>query len=240
MLHKAQGIVLHNTKYADKRLITKIYTKQFGLVTANVTIGGTKGKIKQGVVQPLTQVELEISIKENKEVQQISEMKCLFVYTDLQHNFSKLCIAQFLNEMLFKCLKEQTPNEDLFHLICHTYQWLDKAEENYIDTHLYFLLELTKHLGIFPTNNYQPHSPYFDVQEGKFSSSIISFPLGYDAYQSQLFSQLFSHSILNQKKITRTERTVLLECLINYYKIQLTGLAEIKSYNVLQEIANTM
>lgn len=239
MLHTAQGIVLHNTKYAEKRLISKIYTKQFGLITANITVGGSaKAKIKQGVVQPLTQVECVISVKENKEVQQISEMKCSFVYTDLQNNFNKLCIAQFLNEILYKCLKEQTPNEDLFDLICQTYQWLDKVEEGYTDTHLYFLFELTKHLGFYPSNNYSSATPYFNTQEGKFSSSIISFPLGFDAIQSQLFANLFQYSILNQKKITRNERTILLECLMNYYKIQLTGLSEIKSFYVLQEVAS--
>ena len=237
MLYSAQGIILHNTKYADKRFISKIYTKQFGLITANVTIGGAKGKIKQGVLQPLTQVEIIASVKENKDVQQVSDMKCLFVYTDLQSNFSKLCIAQFLNEILYKCLKEQIPNEDLFDLICHTYQWLDQAESQFVDTHLYFLMELSKHLGFYPINNYQEHTPYFDVQEGKFSSSIKSFPLGFDGKQSQLFSQLLKHSITNQKQINKSERTMLLECLIQYYKIQLMGMAELKSYEVLQELA---
>ena len=172
MLHTTQGIVLHNIKYADKRIISKIYTKDFGLITANIHVGNTpKSKIKSGVTQPLTQIEFVVSLKENKDIQQISEIKCLFVYTDLQANFNKLCMAQFLNEMLYKCIKEQTSNDDLFHLICHTYQWLDKAENNYSETHIYFLMELTKHLGFYPTNNYSNLLPFFDTVEGKFDSS---------------------------------------------------------------------
>ncbi|MFN8116800.1 MAG: DNA repair protein RecO [Bacteroidia bacterium] len=241
MLYTTQGIVLHNIKYADKKIISKIYTKDFGLITANVNVGsGPKAKIKSGVIQPLTQIEFVISLKENKEIQQLSEVKCLFVYTDLQTNFSKLCIAQFLNEVLYKCLKEQTPNTDLFDLICQTYQWLDHADEGFLDTHIYFLFELTKHLGFFPTNNRDKHLAYFDTLEGKFQSSIKSFPLGFDYFQSELFSNLFSHSMSNQKKVNRSERLILLDCLLHYYKMQIPGFTDIKSYQVMQEMVNEM
>jgi DNA repair protein RecO (recombination protein O) len=240
MLYTTQGIVLHNIKYADKKIISKIYTKDFGLISANVNVGsGPKSKIKQGVIQPLTQIEFVVSLKENKDIQQLSEVKCLFVYTDLQSNFSKLCIAQFLNEVLYKCIKEQVPNDDLFDLICNTYQWLDIAEENYVDTHIYFLFELTKHLGFFPTNNRTPLECYFDAMEGKFCSNTKSFPLGFDNWQSTLFADLFNHSLFNQKKITRTERLALLDCLLQYYKMQISGFTDLKSYHVLQEIANS-
>lgn len=241
MLYTTQGIVLHNIKYADKKIISKIYTKDFGLITANVNVGsGPKAKIKSGVIQPLTQIEFVISLKENKEIQQLSEVKCLFVYTELQTNFSKLCIAQFLNEVLYKCLKEQTPNTDLFDLICQTYQWLDHADEGFLDTHIYFLFELTKHLGFFPTNNRDKHLAYFDTLEGKFQSSIKSFPLGFDYFQSELFSNLFSHSMSNQKKVNRSERLILLDCLLHYYKMQIPGFTDIKSYQVMQEMVNEM
>ena len=239
MLHTTQGIVLHNIKYADKKIISKIYTKDFGLISANINVGnGPKSKIKAGVIQPLTQIECVVSLKENKEVQQMSEVKCLFVYTDLQTNFSKLCIAQFLNEVLYKCIKEQIPNDDLFDLICHTYQWLDKAVDSYTDTHIYFLFELTKHLGFYPTNNRDKNLAYFDTLEGKFFSTTKSFPLGFDYWQSELFADLFSYSLSNQKKINRSERLALLDCLLHYYKMQIPGLMEFKSYAVMQEMAN--
>jgi len=241
MLHTTQGIVLHNIKYADKKIISKIYTKDFGLISANVNVGnGPKSKIKSGVIQPLTQIEFVLSLKENKDIQQLSEVKCLFVYTDLQSNFSKLCIAQFLNEVLYKCLKEQTPNDDLFDLICHTYQWLDQTDEGYLDTHIYFLFELTKHLGFYPTNNRDKHLAYFDTLEGKFQSSIKSFPLGFDFWQSELFSNLFAYSLSNQKKINRSERLALLDCLLHYYKMQIPGLMDMKSYQVMQEMVNDL
>ncbi len=237
MLHTTEGIILHNVKYADKKIISKIYTKDFGLISANVNVGNTtKSKIKAGVMQPLTQIELVLSLKENKDIQQVNEVKCLFVYTDLQYNFNKLCIAQFLNELLYKCLKEQTANENLFNLICNTYQWLDKTEDAYTDTHIYFLFELTKYLGFYPINNRDTKALYFDTLEGKFSPNTNSFPLGFDHWQSGLFADLFNYSISRQKKMDRTERLVLIDCLLHYYKMQVPGLSDLKSYRVIQEM----
>ncbi|MBC7695293.1 MAG: DNA repair protein RecO [Burkholderiales bacterium] len=241
MLYTTKGIVLHNIKYADKKIISKIYTKDFGLITANINVGnGPKAKIKSGVIQPLTQIECVISLKENKEIQQLSEIKCLFVYTELHSNFTKICIAQFLNEVLYKCLKEQSANDDLFDLICGTYQWLDKAVDNYFDTHIYFLFELTKHLGFYPVNNRDKINAYFDTLEGKFCSTTKNFPLGFDYWQSELFSELFSYSLSYQKKINRSERLALLDCLLHYYKMQIPGLVEFRSYRVMQEMVTEM
>lgn len=241
MLYKTQGIVLHNIKFADKKIISKIYTKQFGLISAMINVGNSpKSKIKSGVLQPLTQIEFELSLKENKDIQHLSEIKCVYVYTDLQSHFNKLCLAQFLNEILYKCLKEQFPNDDLFHLICNTYQYLDSATDNYQDTHIYFLFELTKHLGFYPANNITSTNCYFDTLEGKFDSQPKTFPLGFDENQSSLFASLFSFSLTNPKKTNRSERLIILDCLLHYYKMQMPHLSEIKSYHVIQEMINLM
>lgn len=241
MLHTTQGIVLHNVRYSDNRIISKIYSKSFGLLSGHLTVGNSpKSKLKSGIIQPLTQIEFVISHKENKEIHSITDVKCLFVYTDLASNFNKLCIAQFLNEVLYKCLKEQSANEELFHFICNTYQWLDKTVDHFSDAHIYFLFELTKYLGFYPSNNKSDSLIYFDTLEGKFTSTPKSFPLSFDKIQSELFSQLFYHSISKPKNISRTERLAILDCLLHYYKIQIPGFSELKSYGVLQEMMNEM
>ena len=194
---------------------------------------------------PLLETEIETSDTEilsliKSKLENISEIKCLYVYTDLQYNFNKLCIAQFLNEILYKCLKEQFANEDLFFLICNTYQWLDSANDSYQDTHIYFLFELSKHLGFYPANNIDLLHPYFNTLEGKYDSQPKSFPLGFDKEQSQLFSHLFAFSLTKPKQGNRTERLILLDCLLHYYKMQMPNLTEIKSYQVIQEMVNLM
>src|SRR4028118_475237 len=104
-----QGIILHNVKYADNKLISKIYTKDFGLISFNIHFSSnSKSKIKPALIQPLSQLEIEFSLKENKEIHQLTEARPTYIYNDLSTHFIKLCIAQFINEVLHKCLKEQS------------------------------------------------------------------------------------------------------------------------------------
>ena len=49
-------------------------------------------------------------------------------------------------------------------------------------------------------------------------------------------SDLFKYSISNQKKINRSERLTLLDCLLHYYKIQLPNLVELKSIHLNSDV----
>jgi len=236
MLHTTEGIVLHNVRYADQKIISKIYTRDFGLLSLHVQVGNSpKSKIKAAVIQPLSQIDMVLSLKENKEVQQLTEARCNYVYSHIPTEFLKLSIAQFLNEVLYKCLKEQSRNEDLYQLITRSYQWLDASEDGFQDLHIYFLFELTKHLGFYPSNNRNNYERFFDTREGRFLPVSQSFPLGFDEQQSSLFAELFTHNLRNQKQFQKHERQSLLDCLMAYYKLHIPGLSEFKSYQVFRE-----
>jgi DNA repair protein RecO (recombination protein O) len=236
MLVSTRAIILHNVKYADKKVISKMYTQDYGLISLNINVGNTtKSKIKPAIIFPLSQLEIELSLKENKEVHPLIEAKPFYIYQSLNQDFSKLCIAQFINEVLYKCLKEQQANKELFEFITQAFQWLDLRTENYNNFHIYFLFELTKYLGFKPINNKTLINKYFDVREGKFSPSLMSFPLGFDEHQSNLFHLLFNLSLSNLEIVTKSNRETILECLIAYYKMHLPGIHELKSYSILQE-----
>jgi DNA repair protein RecO (recombination protein O) len=233
------GIVLHNVKYADTKVISKIYTKDFGLLSLNIHVSNTgKSSIKPALIQPLSQLELVFSLKENKDIHQLTDARPTYIYNGLSQHFIKLCIAQFINEVLHKCLKEQSKNEELYEFIIHIFQWLDVNDEGFYDLHIYVLFELTKYLGFYPNNNYSQHEKYFDTREGRYHAYSQSFPLSLDEEQSRLFAQLFSYNLNSPKQFSRSERLNILDCLMAYYKMHIPGLHEFRSYAVLQETMN--
>ena len=236
MLVKTEGIVLQNIKYADKKVISKIYTKHYGLVTTHAFIGNSPlAKVKAATILPLHQIEISFILKQNREVQQLNEARSLCVYNSLSRDYNKLAISQFINEILCKCLKEQNANEELFNFISGAYKWLDTQEKDFSDFHIYFLFELSRFLGFEPHNNYNAETIYFDTREGKFTQLSISFPMGLDKKQSELFLNLFDADLL-KKKFNKTERAELIECLLAYYKMQVAGFYDLKSTAVLKEI----
>lgn len=238
MLVKTEGIILQNIKYGDKKLILKVFTKQHGLITFNaIPSKSPTAKIKTASTLPLQQVELSFTLKANRDVQQLVESNILYVCDDVSKNFDKLAVAQFLNEILIKCIKEQHPNEELFDFIISSYKWFNESENDYNNFHICFLFELSKYLGFEPHNNFDTHNNYFDTREGKFTPASLGFPLGFDKTQSQNFLKVFEANLLG-KPLGRAERNELLECLLAYYKIHVAGFNELKSYAVLKELFN--
>lgn len=236
MLVKSEAIILQNIKYADKKAVIKAFTKQHGLLTFSTIITKSpQSKVKPAGVLPLTVTELSYNLKQNRDIQLLTESNITYVYDDIPRNYLKLAIAQFMNEVLIKCIKEHVGNEELFAFVVNAYKWLNEAKENYSNLHIYFLLELSKHLGFEPNNNYSATDKYFDTREGKFTPIELGFPLGLNNIQSKLFSYSLGEGLLN-KPFTRAERNELIESYLAFYKMHVAGFSDLKSPAVLKEL----
>ena len=169
MLLKTKGIILHTIKYADKKVICKIYTRDFGVQAYMVNVGNSaRSKIKPAILLPLTQLELEVFSKQNKDLGRINEVSCFYQYSDLPFNIQKSTIAAFINEILYRSIHEEEANSELFDFIVHSFQWMDMSTLPMYNFHLFFLAALSKHLGFYPQNNYSTSEKIFDLQEGVF------------------------------------------------------------------------
>jgi DNA repair protein RecO (recombination protein O) len=231
-----RAIVLQQIRHGDKRHILKLYTKAHGLVTAIAIIGKSAGsRVKSSTILPLSIIDVELIVKQNKEIQQLTESSSAVVTAGIHQSLSKLSIAQFLNEILLKALKEQQPNTPLFDFIENSLVYLDEAERDYINLHLYFLLELSKHLGFEPQNNFNKQEPYFDCREGRFTELSLAFPLGLNAEESRLFAEFMNVNILTSP-ISKNQRILLLEILLAYYRVHLPTFNEVLSLEVLKEV----
>lgn len=231
-----KAIILQSIKYGDKKYILKLFTRQNGLVTAAASVGKSpSSKIKPASIMPLNLMDIEIILKQNKEIHQLTEASCYHICTDISTSLSKLSIAQFLNEILIKSLKEQTGNVHLYELIETCFKFLNDMESGFENLHLYFMIELTKYLGFEPQNNYCAQALYFDCREGQFSSQSLAMPLGLNKEDSFLFSEFLKINCLREK-ITNSQRQNILEGLLAYYMLHIPGFTQIRSLEVLKEV----
>ncbi|MEI6021258.1 MAG: DNA repair protein RecO [Bacteroidota bacterium] len=231
-----KAIVLQSIKLGDRKFIVKLYTKQQGLLTLACSVGKSSGaKIKFASIQSLNLVQVEMIVKQNKDVHQLNEATCYYVYDKISTSISKLSIAQFLNELLLKCLKEQQANAYLFEFIETCLCYLNDEEQHFTNLHLYFLSELTKYLGIEPQNNYSEQNKYFDCREGCFAAYSIASPLGLTAEESLLFSEFLKINGL-QVQVSHAQRVALIDIFLAYYKQHLPAFNELKSLEVLKTV----
>ncbi|MDB4303163.1 DNA repair protein RecO [Desulfosarcina sp.] len=239
MLQTTRGIVFHQIKYSETSIIVKIYTEQFGLQSFLVRGARKKNaKIKASQLQHLSLVELEVFRKESKDLQIIKELKVIFPFQSIPLDIRKSTILIFLNEVLYKVIKEEEPNPELFEYIQNVIQILDLKTSNFTTIHFLFLVHLTRFLGFFPKNNYSISNPNFDLKEGQFSSDIgpesfISVE-PYSKYISMMCDTAFER--IDEMKIPTVHKNNLLEIILNYYKHHIPGIIEFKSHAVLKSV----
>lgn len=241
MLHHTKGIVFHQVKFSETSLIVKIYTELFGLQSYMIRgIRNKKSPIKPAQLQHLSIVDMVVYHKEKKDIQHIKELKIALPFKSIPFDIRKSSILIFLNEILYNVIREQEANPALFNFLCNTIQVLDIKEKGIADFHLHFLVQLTKHLGFFPRNNYSKQTPVFDLQEGVFTNQALHPLLYIDEPLSKYFSQLAGLSFDDTESfsIPAEHRNNLLEYLLRYYTTHVPGMRPVKSHIVLQTVLN--
>ena len=239
MLHNTRGIIFRQTKYSETSIIVKIYTELFGLQSYLIKgIRNKKSLIKPALLEHLTLVDLIAYHKEKKDIQHIKEIKIGYPLKTIHTDIRKSSIIIFLNEILYKVIREEEANPSLFSFLYNSIQSLDLQEKSISNFHLIFLIHLTKYLGFFPNNNYSPQCSYFNLQEGIFTSNksdlIAEKPF------SEYLSKLTITGLEKQEmfSILPQHRNDLLEIILKYYQLHLPVALNIKSHHVLQTVLN--
>jgi DNA repair protein RecO (recombination protein O) len=239
VLEKTRGIFLHAVKYSETSLIATIYTEHFGRQA--FIINGIRSKnspVKAAVFQPLYLLDLEIYYKPGKDIQRLKNVRIVDPYSTIPFDIRKSTQVLFLAEVLFKCLREEESNSDLFEFIYHSLAILDLTESGVGNFHIWFLFKLTKFLGIYPNQDNSAISNFFDLQSALFVSHEPLHNQFADKQLTILFSRLFEadFSSLEKLEYSQNDRKLVLEKLLEFYKIHFDNLGEIRSLSILKEV----
>jgi DNA repair protein RecO (recombination protein O) len=169
MLHKTRGIVFKVTDYAESSVIVQVYTEKFGM--QSYIVNGAKkpkAKIHRNMLQPLHLLDMVVYHKNNGSVQRIAELKNSPMLQSIPYDIIKSSLTMFLNEVLYKSIKQQHSDEALFGFIFNAIELLDHQNTNPANFHLLFLIRLSRYLGFYPDKNKPDGADYFDMKNGVF------------------------------------------------------------------------
>lgn len=229
MWHTTRGIVFHSVKYSDTSLIVRIYTELFGLqsyLVRGVRKGGSR--VKAALFQPLSLLTLEVSVREQQTLQHFREASLAVPYLSIPYDIRKSTIALFVNELVYKSIREEEPNPALFEFLWEQSLHLDSDEEMISEFPVAFTLDFMHHLGIFPRNDHSVAQPFFDLREGGFTGVIPSHPDYLDPEQSAIFAAI----LRRERKRAGWALAVLME----YYRMHLPGFKGVESLKILKEV----
>lgn len=235
---KTRAIVLKSTKYGDNSLIVNLLTEQNGLQSFMIKGAFNKtAKIRAALFQPLTLLDI-ISASTRGELGYLKEASVEYAYKSIPFDINKNAIVLFTCELLSKSIQDSETDLELFGFIHDTLRVLDTAESNYADFPLKFSIELSRHLGFSPNDNGYKPGYIFDLEEGFFRHDGGDSIYVIDYKMSEAFYRLCRTNIFEDTdlQLRNTERRQLLDAVISYYKLHVSGFNEIKSCEILKTV----
>jgi DNA repair protein RecO (recombination protein O) len=232
-----KAIVLSALKYGDTSLIVKCYTQEEGIKTYMVR-GVLKPK-KKGITaayfQPLTQLKIVANHNTKNTLNSLKEVQVYQPYKTVYNNIVKQSVVLFLSEVLSNAIQEEEQNVTLYEYLETALQWLD-LHDNVANFHLLFLLNLTGFLGFYPDLSDNTRNG-FDLLEGVYSDNYANKNVIYknDFYQ---FKKLLgiNFDAVQEVSFSKEERQVVLQIIIQYFKLHLGNFRNPKSLQVLETV----
>ena len=208
MIITTRAIVLNQLRYGDNSLIVDMYTEKMGRQTAFIKGAyGKKSRTRSAMFQPLHMIETDLHHRVNRQMQRISNAQIYYAFQNIQYNPVKGCIAIFIAEVLYKTLKEEEANQELFDFLVNAIQTLDLNECGTANFHIAFLVHYSRHLGFY---------------------------LKYDNLTPKLAEISFDN--LNTLQIDRNQRNNIIEYLLQRYSTHVENFGKLKSLSVLQTV----
>src|ERR1700749_4300037 len=123
MLHKTRGIVFKTTGYGESSVIVQIFTEKFGLQSYIINgVNKPRAKINRNMLQPLHLLDMVVYHKAVGNIQRIAELKNDPHLQSIPYDVVKTAVGMFVNEVLYKAVKHQATDEQLFGFLSHGIQ----------------------------------------------------------------------------------------------------------------------
>ena len=238
MSNQSKAIVLHSIKYGETSLIVNCFLYDIGFKSFIIkgVLNSKNKKFSKSYFLPLSIIDINYSIKKNKDLGYIVEARPAHIFSSLHVDLFKSSMIIFVGELLNSVLKESPgSNKRLFKYLEHSLVWFDQSPKE-VNFHLKVLIDLTKFMGFYPNIKKESHN-FFDLSLG---TSVEFKPIENYIEDPELkkFKELLGMTFedLNSMKIDNLLRMKMLELMIDYYSLHLQMFKNPKSINIFNEV----
>lgn len=238
MLQKTKSIALHSVRYGESSLIAYLYTLEHGRVGVMVNNAFGKGKSKSVYFQPLSLLDVVYYPPKSHGLGRLKEVSTSHLHTSLQFDNTKRAVALFIGEVIYRTLKEEESNPQLFGFLENALKILDLIDEGVSNFHLVFVSQYCKYLGFHPNGEFSEQTPFFDFKNGNFVSMEPIHPMWFGAENAKLLSKLLKTSFSNcgEIKLNHTQRNSFIEQMLQYYSYHMESVHGVRSQAILAQV----
>ncbi|MDR1089650.1 MAG: DNA repair protein RecO [Prevotella sp.] len=238
MLYKTRGLVLNTINYNDKYILAQVFTESFGRVTYMVSkTRGRSTKAPRSLFSPLAILDMEVEHQVSRDIQRIREAGIDTHLYSISGDPAKTSMAFFLSEFLTRVLRD-TSDKLIFEFLGRSVQILDMTDKSIANYHLVFMLKLSHFLGFYPNLEEYRDNGLFDMMNGEFVSCQPLHRHFLNRQESKVLSLLarISYENMHHFVFTRQDRIIIINRIIEYYRLHLYDFPALKSLDVLHEL----
>lgn len=230
---------LRLTPHSDRTSILQAYSREIGAVNFAVPAGSGAGAARRrALLQPLTPLEVEASIRPGRELHTFKEPRPLLTLHTIQAEPERRAVAMFLAEALQIILRQAEADGPTFDFIVDAVGRLNNPEVAPANFHLTFLTGLAVLLGIAPdAANYRP-GMVFDMLDGTFraSAAIHGHCLSPAASAAAATLLRLDWQNMSRLRMPAAVRAEALERILEYYTLHYANLSAMHSPAILHTI----
>lgn len=239
MTERTKAIVLNKIKYGDNSIIVNLFSLKFGRISVLIkSCRSKKSPIKANLFFPLNIVETDLNYKQSRNIQYIKNAVPVYVLNEVSTNIYKVCLTQFMAEIIQKSIKEETPSAEVYNFLEKKILVLENTSDPIGNFHIFFMTRLAGIIGFAINNNYCKDTPYFNIREGMFLPLYTTKSESLESTESSYLSEIIDCTADNfsELKIPYNHRLVILDYLVKYYKYHVLNNQEIYSMQVLNSV----
>lgn len=236
--YKSQAVVLHTLKYGESGLIVSLYSRESGRET--LMLNGVRSKTKgnrAALLQPMFLVDYEASEVPHGRMHRLKDIVSALPVV-AEFDMRRSALSMFIAEVVYRLVKEEVANEDMYRFLAQTSCWLREMGEGVENLHLWFMVRLSVFMGFCPEDNWFEES-FFDVCQGRFVVLPPMHKMYFDRDNSELLNRLMRVSTTEQLAdiaLSRARRREFLENMLTFIGYHNEGMGTVRSIEVLREI----
>lgn len=226
---------MHKTKFADSGIVVKFFTEKYGTQTFIVKNAfSNKNRHLLPLLAPLSMVELQFDDRKLNQLMYLKELNCYRQYQNIPYDIIKSSLLMFYSELLYRLLYEYGEDSQLYSFIERRMMDMDEVEKVRPDTHIDFMLQMSRILGFAPVSNFDNSHQIFSIPQSSFVHNWVDEEQNLSPAASKaLFAMMNAPLPQPAPKAIRNE---LLQGMLRYYKHHNEHIGKIESVSILADI----
>lgn len=238
MYQTVTAIALRTIRHNDRTSILSLWTAELGRVS--VSVPADKGRAAsriRALTMPLSPVIAEVDVRPDRNIYRIRDVRPAFVAPAISTDPARSMTAMLLSDFLEVVLRDQQPDRLMTAFILDSIRLFDVLPRAAsLNFHIYFLLRLSRFLGIEP--DWGEQGSVFDLRDGCFRASE---PLHDQFLDQSSTSALRAFSRMNPRNLhrfvlSRTQRRAALHYILLYYTLHHRPVLSLPSLAVIEEM----